>query len=601
MAKKKAESEGDHATGNAVPAECRPRLRRLSIRNFRCIGTAAVDVEVDDIVVLVGPNNVGKSAILRVYELLMSEGSAKGYLQLGDFPNEKVDVAHLPTVELETVVHADYQPGEKWVAKDEGSGELVVKERWCWQGENQAPTRVGWDVALGDWHPSERPWGAANVAQAGRPQAHRVRAFQDPETQAKEIVSLLETALEERVKNLRGGAGDAVSLYQKLLGNIGELQTAIAAGAKTEVAGIEKELTEFVQKVFPGYQVMLDARPEADLEKCVKLFEGDAKLRMGPADGHTPSIDRQGSGARRTLLWSALKILSEHKQAADKKSGGRPHVLLLDEPELCLHPNAIRDACKVLYDLPAGGNWQVMVTTHSPVFIDLARDNTSIVRVERRLDGNVTGTTIYRPKRAHLGADDKERLKLLNVFDPYVAEFFFGGRTVVVEGDTEYTAFKYVMLTCPEEFRDIHIVRARGKATIVSICKILNQFGSDYSVLHDSDSKEIVSKKTGKKMANPAWAINQSILDVVGAVPAGRSVRLLASVPNFEEAYFGEAVKDEKPYTALERLRTAAGEEFERVRDLLKALVDSKSEPPHGAVAWSTIGMLEKALGAKEP
>ncbi|MGL6457230.1 hypothetical protein [Aeromonas caviae] len=37
----------------------RPRLHKLIIQNFRSIGSQKVEIELDDIVVLVGPNNVG--------------------------------------------------------------------------------------------------------------------------------------------------------------------------------------------------------------------------------------------------------------------------------------------------------------------------------------------------------------------------------------------------------------------------------------------------------------------------------------------------------------------------------------------------------------
>jgi hypothetical protein len=40
--------------------------------------------------------------------------------------------------------------------------------------------------------------------------------------------------------------------------------------------------------------------------------------------------------------------------------------------------------------------------------------------------------------------DDRENLKPLNICDPYVEKFFFGDDSVIVEGDTEYTALKYV-------------------------------------------------------------------------------------------------------------------------------------------------------------
>src|SRR5690606_32250223 len=140
-----------------------------------------------------------------------------------------------------------------------------------------------------------------------------------------------------------------------------------------------------------------------------------------------------------------LKYISETERPAKADDQpARPHILLIDEPEICLHPNAIREACKVLYDLPSLGNWQVMVTTHSPIFIDFSRDNTTIVRVERNHKGDVGGTTIFRPEKAKLDDDDKINLKLLNICDPYVAEFLFGGKVIIVEGDTEYTAFNYI-------------------------------------------------------------------------------------------------------------------------------------------------------------
>ena len=193
-----------------------------------------------------------------------------------------------------------------------------------------------------------------------------------------------------------------------------------------------------------------------------------------------------------------------------------------------------------------------MVTTHSPAFIDLSRDNTSIVRVERAENGAISGTTIFRPSRAKLSTDDKERLKLLNMYDPYVAEFFFGGRTVIVEGDTEYAAFKEVMAEFPDRFRNVHIIRARGKYTILALCKILNQFNCPYAVLHDADTQQIKGKKG--VAANPAWAANQQILDETSKAAKG-GVRLAASLHTFEVAMFGELVSGEKPYAAWLRVR----------------------------------------------
>ncbi len=544
------------------------KLKSLKIQNFRCIGDKAVEIELDDIVVLVGPNNVGKSSILRAYELIMKQGSTAGNLTKDDFPNSEINPSALPTIELVTAVSHESKPGEDWIETTD-DGELIVRERFSWTDVGKAK-RQGWNVKENNW--SEKvPWGASNYANSNRPEPHRVSPFDSPEKQSDEINAILVSILESKD-----------SFRQDLLPEVKKLRMKIIEESKQEVEAIEQSLASSIGAIFPGYEVKFDANPEGGLEKALRLWEGNTTLKMGPSGQYCSTIDKQGSGARRTLLWNALKIISEHKSKE-----GRPHVLLLDEPEICLHPNAIREACRVLYELPGAGNWQVLVTTHSPAFIDLSRDHTSIVRVDRSPAGVVTGTTIFRPDSVNFDADDKENMKLLNLFDPYVAEFFFGGRTVIVEGDTEYTAFNYIRSLYPEEFSDLQIVRARGKSTIVSLAKILNHFGTGYAILHDADNKTV--QRGEVEITSPAWTVNERISEVVGE--AKESVRLVASVHNFEEAFLGVTVKKEKPYTTFINLKEDRDFQ-EKIYKLLRYLAGKSEELPEGALAWKNISDL---------
>lgn len=565
----------------------KPRLIKLIVKNFRCIGTTPVSIDLNDIVVLVGANNVGKSSILKAYELAMSQGSGKGKLKIEDFPNNIIDPTNLPEIELHTIVY-DNSPGERWITVLP-NGERLVKERWIWANEGD-PKREGWDFVAGAWS-DQVPWGAPNVANSRRPEPHRVNAFDPPEEQATAIKELLMKAVYDRVKNLRGANQEqGENEYHQLLGKVKELQKKIVADSQEQIDAVNAELSLQFEKVFPNYKIDFDAKPEDNLDKTINLFKADPQLLMGPKGGYLSTVERQGSGARRTLLWTALKFISENNQKGKDESTIRPHLLLIDEPEICLHPNAIRDACKVLYDLPNNGNWQVMVTTHSPIFIDFSRDNTTIVKVEKNADGAIQGTTVFRPDTAQLDAIDKRNLKLLNLCDPYVAEFFFGGKVIIVEGDTEYTAFNYIKASKPETYKDIHIIRARGKATIVSLVKILNHFGSSYSVLHDSDTP----LTQNGAMANPAWGNNPNILSAIAAKPAGTQTRLLASLPNFEQAYFGEVILTEKPYNAL-RTITEQPAKFAIVETLLQALINHDTVIPNNCAEWSSIeDLLEK-------
>lgn len=96
-------------------------------------------------------------------------------------------------------------------------------------------------------------------------------------------------------------------------------------------------------------------------------------------------------------------------------------------------------------------------------------------------------------------------------------------------------------------------------------------------------------------MANPAWGNNPNILNAINGKPAGRSTRLLASIPNFEEAYFGEIADEEKPYNALKKLEENA-DFFSVIETLLKALINFESETPINCTEWTTIEELESKL-----
>lgn len=590
MAKAKAMAVAAVSLISDDPAIQKPRLTKLIVKNFRCIGTTPVSIDLNDIVVLVGANNVGKSSILKAYELAMSQGSNKGKLKIEDFPNNIIDPDNLPEIELHTIVY-DNSPGERWITVLPNE-ERLVKERWIWANEGD-PKREGWDAEAHAWS-DQVPWGAPNVANSRRPEPHRVDAFDPPEEQATAIKDLLMKAVNDRVKNLKSAnQEEEENEYHQLLSKVKELQKKIVADSQEQIDAVNVELSQQFEKVFPNYKIDFDAKPEDNLDKTINLFKADPQLLMGPVDGYLSTVERQGSGARRTLLWTALKFLSENNQKGKDEAAVRPHLLLIDEPEICLHPNAIRDACSVLYDLPNSGNWQVMVTTHSPIFIDFSRDNTTIVKVEKNVAGAIQGTTVFRPETAQLDDDDKRNLKLLNLCDPYVAEFFFGGKVIVVEGDTEYTAFNYIKASNPEVYKDIHIIRARGKATIVSLVKILNHFGSSYSILHDSDTPMTADGA----MANPAWGNNPNILAAIAAKPAGTQTRLLASLPNFEKAYFGEVIVTEKPYNALRTISEQPAK-FAIVETLLQALIDHNAAIPDKCAEWKTIDDLQEKLEA---
>lgn len=578
MAAKKKKTDAEPIS-LAPEGVARPRLHKLVVRNFRSIGANPVEIELDDIVVLVGPNNVGKSSILRAYEIVMQQGSKEGKLLINDFPNGVIDSNNLPEVELQTIVF-DKAPGERWI-QETAAGEWLIREKWMWDSPNKDPIRRGYDVNKDDWD-DQVPWGAPNVANSRRPRPHRIDAFASPDTQATEIAKLLTGLLKDKVTNFKSDPATDKSDYDLVLEKIKELQTKVVEASEGEVQKVEREISGYLEKIFPKHKVKFDAKPETDLDKAYSPFKANPEVLMGPEDGYFSTIAHQGSGARRTLLWATLKYLSESGDG----EGARPHVLLLDEPEICLHPSAIREARTVLYNLPSSGTWQVMITSHSPIFIDLSRDNTTVVRVFRGESSEVQSTTLYRPARAKLSDDDKRNMKLLNICDPYLHEFFFGGRQLIVEGDTEYTAFSMLRELYPDEYSDLQVIRARGKGIIPSVAKVLLQFSKSFAILHDTDSP-----KTTNGNANPAWGMNKTIQEILSWENADGRVHLVACRPCFEVALFGEEAKSEKPYNALSRIRSDEASKL-RVKALLDGLLDPAGAVPDACIRWTNLDQL---------
>lgn len=195
-----------------------------------------------------------------------------------------------------------------------------------------------------------------------------------------------------------------------------------------------------------------------------------------------------------------------------------------------MHPEAVRALSRSLYEI--GTKMPLMISTHSPILIDLSKEHTSIqvFRVGEK------AIQLYKSVSKQFDDDDIANMKILNYVDSYVNEFFFADKIVIVEGDTEYIAFKHL---AKEKGYNIHIIRARGKATIVTLMKVLNQFNSCYDVLHDVDNHNKHSSSTLKaQLTNCKNIYNTKNND---------NIRVFCSISNFENAIgIGDVSNDKK-------------------------------------------------------
>ncbi|QFI39928.1 AAA family ATPase [Moritella marina ATCC 15381] len=583
------------------------KLEKLIIKNFRAIGSIAVEIELDDIVILVGGNNFGKSTILQAYHAAVNGEK----LCINDYHNREVDKAKLPTVEIHTRCSGEDKPSEHFYTPFENEtidSSYLIKEQFTWPTKDKAPVRVGFlvkeDRFANEKDKPRMPWSNDGASRKNRPKAHLIGTFSDPQEQSDAIQSILvDVFLEEKVRSFKPKNQDAN--YQSLYEQMSSLKSEFIESSKTGLDQLAVDISKYASKIIPDHELKISVNEKDISESNLKIFDSsEVEVKFGKNDQLFP-ISHHGSGARRTLLWSVLKQIAEmgyestSKKVKYTKLGDyKSHLLLLDEPELSLHPSACRDTRDMLYDLAENNdNWQVMVTTHSPSFIDLTRDHTKIIRVDNSMD-NVVATTIFKPDLVTFTEDETESLKLLNLLNPDVMEFFFGGKVLLVEGDTEYSSFGKIIQDAKERgdktLDNLFILRCRGKVQVAMFMKILNHFKKEYFVLHDIDSKQILKNrwlkdgKGGKKKelrieVNPAWSNNSKILEQMSEYS-----KVYGSVIDFETAYFDEGISSGKPENAMTKLKDLGI--YETVNSLLTAIVTGNDQLlPENVIKWTKL------------
>jgi putative ATP-dependent endonuclease of OLD family len=200
-------------------------------------------------------------------------------------------------------------------------------------------------------------------------------------------------------------------------------------------------------------------------------------------------IDKQGTGLIRTTAFAMLRYHSNLKTQRQLET--RPILVAFEEPEIYLHPSAANLLRDTIYSL--GATDQIICNTHSPWMIDLTQEPLSLTKMINLADNTVTCKNYgLTSSFANLPADDKLRVKMLQLFDDEISRVFFAERVVVVEGDTEILAIKNTLKLIPETTRKeilskSQVIRARGKASIISLVKYLQDLGIYPYVMHDRD------------------------------------------------------------------------------------------------------------------
>ncbi len=586
------------------------RLCRFGIQNYKGIQNASL--EWDDIVVLIGENNAGKSTILQALQLYLSGSQAK---DSSLFFDNIADDAHA----IELIGYFDQlTPGELQAqavrGRTDGDRWIIKKRFWLERGEEGDTDRGGWkeqyfsyscEEDFRGWPAEERAWKnwpadyEDLIAEIGAPKPNAGNRDQLKELVRQRKPHLLVQLAPTWVPNPGGGGNwksnansiiprcilvkavhdatdEALSKDASAYGKIVSLIVERKMLLRPEVQKLREQI-EAVLKLFcpdpehPEFQAEeirdIQQRINQRLNQVIggvasiKTLEPDIKPFLLPnttlvikdhKDGIETPIGHQGHGLQRTLVIALLQILaelqSEPTNGQDPAAGSqRSVVLAVEEPELYMHPQMERKMRDVLYRLASQKGLQVICSTHSPVFLDMARKHKAIVRVVKTSDRNVRFhqvlTDLFDGDDAH---SERDRLGLIATFNPLVNEVFFAKRVVLFEEQTAPTAFERAaeltgLFGRHSTIRhDVALIDCRGKASIPMFQKVLRHFEVPYLVVHDEDR------------TNPNEAAQNTRIEQALNPPHG--TRFMISPQDIEHLLGYESHGRDKPYQALKRV-----------------------------------------------
>jgi putative ATP-dependent endonuclease of OLD family len=279
------------------------------------------------------------------------------------------------------------------------------------------------------------------------------------------------------------------SLRQETLTKYRELLDTNRAGLDQISESLQNRL-----KAWAHPNVRIGMEWLSDPAKSVQVAQPVAGIKTGDGD-FLGSLARMGHGLQRSYLLALLQEL-----ASSDAPNAPTLILACEEPELYQHPPQARYLADVFVQLAQGNN-QVLVTTHSPLFVSGdGFENVRLVRTPGKNTGSqiasLTFNTLCARIRIAVGDDPSRRLegliaKIHQALRPHIAEMFFARLPILVEGpeDASYLTTHLHLTGQWIEFRRLgcHIIPVNGKDKLIQPLAIAKELAIPVFVVFDAD------------------------------------------------------------------------------------------------------------------
>ncbi len=395
------------------------RLSRITISNLRSIQRETFPLS--DFTALIGYNNAGKTNILMGIRWLLANFSLD--ISYFDDPNHPVEAEGLFEGITEQVLN---RLGEEKAAEVEpflSGTTLRVKKVQRIPGELPGNIEF-WAFCPPNGKRKGKDWVRVNdkfTAAFNRmfPESIAIWDFEGNQAYTK----LMHEIFKPLERKFGGELSQVIEQFTELLTPGSDCQAE-------EIKAFDKEVNSALRPLFPSVRVELDI-PVPTLETFLK----SATIKVvDEDDGFERDISRMGAGSQRAIQMALVRYLAEIKKHHNNHYLSRK-LLLIDSPELFLHPQAVELVRVALKNLSNEG-YQVVFATHSAQMVTSEDVSTSLLIRKNRERGTFMRKRMEDAVR-QVVKDAPSQLQMLFSLSNS-NELLFADYVLLTEGKTEW-------------------------------------------------------------------------------------------------------------------------------------------------------------------
>ena len=257
----------------------------------------------------------------------------------------------------------------------------------------------------------------------------------------------------------------------------------------TELTNFDTEATTKLQEYFPGISIKLHVPTPVIKE----VFKGGT-LKVYENDGIGRELTSYGHGTQRSIQMTLIQHLADIKRGAEETVANT--LLLIDEPELYLHPQAIEQVRSGLKILSKNG-YQVVFTTHSPQMIP-----SEDIKYTLLIRKNENGT--HARERLINAVQEAEReatsqFELLFSLE-YSNQILFSEKVLLTEGKTEKRLLPHLFIKFHNKTlgqSKIAFTELGGSGSVFKSMQVLNRMNLPCKAIVDLDFAFKEASKNG--------------------------------------------------------------------------------------------------------